>query len=70
MDISDVSMIPKTLKITAIFRIRNLPNEQVSHHDASIKPEEVHIQSLMKKHCRQAAGCPIQQRAGITICTA
>ena len=27
----------KNAEITAIFRIRNLPNEQVSHHDASIK---------------------------------
>ena len=27
----------KNTEITAIFRIRNLPNEQVSHHDASIK---------------------------------
>ena len=28
----------KNAEVTAIFRIRNLPNEQVSHHDASIKP--------------------------------
>ena len=27
----------KNAEVTAIFRIRNLPNEQVSHHDASIK---------------------------------
>ena len=27
----------KNAEITAIFRIRNLPNEQVSHHDVSIK---------------------------------
>lgn len=27
----------KNTEVTAIFRIRNLPNEQVSHHDASIK---------------------------------
>ena len=27
----------KNAEITAIFRIRNLPNEQLSHHDASIK---------------------------------
>ena len=39
----------KNAEITAIFRIRNLPNEQVSHHDASIKPRGgIHSESNEK----------------------
>ena len=39
----------KNAEITAIFRIRNLPNEQVSHHDTSIKPRGgIHSESIEK----------------------
>lgn len=39
----------KNAEITAIFRIRNLPNEQVSHHDASIKARGgTHSESIEK----------------------
>jgi hypothetical protein len=37
----------KNAEVTAIFRIRNLPNEQVSHHDASIKARgSTHSESI------------------------
>lgn len=39
----------KNAEVTAIFRIRNLPNEQVSHHDASIKARGgIHSESIEK----------------------
>ena len=45
----------KNAEITAIFRIRNLPNEQVSHHDASIKPRGA-IHSVSNEKTLQVGG--------------
>ena len=45
----------KNAEVTAIFRIRNLPNEQVSHHDASIKPRGT-IHSNSNEKTLQAGG--------------